>query len=241
MHHRAGERAVGARLDHDRQIGLLHCPVHVDIDGHDPGAALLAGAGRVGHHVDLGVDRIGPPDHHEVRFRHLARIGAGDLAGAGGKAGPGGIVADGLVERRVALDVAQPVDAVAHHQAHGAGIVVGPDRFRPVTLFGEEEFLRDQIERVVPRDRDELARALLPLAPQRDQQSCRVVHAFGVARHLGADHARRVVVVFRPAHAPDGALIQHLDFERAGRGAVVRAGRGANGLAHKLVHARTAS
>jgi hypothetical protein len=63
MHHRAGERAVGARPDQHRQISLFHSRVHVDIDDRDLGAALFAGARRVRHHIDLGVGRIGPPDH----------------------------------------------------------------------------------------------------------------------------------------------------------------------------------
>ena len=128
MHHRAGERRVGAGLHQHREIGLLHGAVHVDVDRDDLGAALLAGAGRVRHHVDLGVDRIGAPDHDQIGLRHLARIGAGDLAGAGGKADVGAVDADGGVEAGVFLGVAQPVDAVAHHQAHGAGVVVRPDR-----------------------------------------------------------------------------------------------------------------
>ena len=98
MHHRAGERAVGAGLHHHREIGLLHRAVHVDVDRDDLGAALLAGAGRVRHHVDLGVHRIGAPDHDQIGFRHLARIGTGDAAGAGGKAGVGGVDADGGME-----------------------------------------------------------------------------------------------------------------------------------------------
>ena len=123
MHHRAGERAVGAGPDQHRQIGLLHGGVHVDVDDDDLGAALLAGAGRVRHHVDLGVDRIGAPDHHQIGFRHLARIGAGELAGAGDEAGPGRIDADGGEEAGIFLGMAQAVDAVAHHVAHGAGVV----------------------------------------------------------------------------------------------------------------------
>ena len=83
MHHRAGQRAVGAGPDQHGEVGLLHRRVHVDIDDDDLGAAFLAGARRVGHHVDLGVHRIGAPDHDHVGIRHLARIGAGKLAGAG--------------------------------------------------------------------------------------------------------------------------------------------------------------
>jgi hypothetical protein len=41
MHHRASERAVGARLDEHRQIGLLHRPVHVDVDSCNLSAALF--------------------------------------------------------------------------------------------------------------------------------------------------------------------------------------------------------
>ena len=160
MHHRAGERAVGAGLDQHRQIGLLHRAVHVDVDGDDLGAALLAGAGRVRHHVDLGVDRVGAPDHDEIGLRHLARIEAGDPPGAGRKAGLGEIDADRRMEAGIFLDVAQPVDAVAHHQAHRAGIVIGPDAFGAVALLGLEKFLGDEIERVVPRYPLELARAL---------------------------------------------------------------------------------
>ena len=142
------------------EIGLLHGAVHVDVDRDDLGAALLAGARRVRHHVDLGVDRIGAPDHDQIGLRHLARIGAGDPAGAGGKAGVGGVDADGGMEAGIFLGVAQAVDAVAHHQAHGAGVVVGPDRLRAVAPLGLEELLGDEIERVVPGDRLELARAL---------------------------------------------------------------------------------
>src|SRR5689334_6082969 len=54
------------------------------------------------------------------------------------------------------------------------------------------------------------------------EQTVRMVGALGVARDLRADHARGVVVVLRPAHAADRVLVEDLDLERAGRGAVVR-------------------
>ena len=46
----------------------------------------------------------------------------------------------GLVLPRVAHDVAQSVDAVALHQAHGAGVVVGPDRLGAIRLRRADEF-----------------------------------------------------------------------------------------------------
>ena len=94
MHHGAGERAVGARPQQHLQIGLLHGGVLVDVDRRDLGAALLARPHGMGHHVDLGVDRIGAPDHHQIRLRHFARIDAGDLAGAGRKSDARDVDAD---------------------------------------------------------------------------------------------------------------------------------------------------
>jgi hypothetical protein len=136
--------------------------------------------------------------------------------------------------------VTQPVDAVAHHEAHGAGVVVRPDRIGAVLALGLQEFFGDEIEGCVPGHRFEAARALRPLADERLRQAIGMVYALGVARDLGADHARRVGIVGSAAHAADGALVENLDLERARRGAVMRTGRGAdpdsvgaNGLIHR--------
>ena len=48
--------------------------------------------------------------------------------------------------------------------------------------------------------------------------------ALGVARDLGADDSGRVVLIRGAADAPDAHAVDALDLERAGRGAVVRAG-----------------
>ena len=224
MHHRAGERAVGARLHQHGQVGLLHGAVHVDVDRRDLGAAFLARVDRVRHHVDLGIDRVGAPDHHQIRLRHFARIAAGDLAGSGGKAGIGRIDANRRMKAGIFLGVTQPVDAVAHHQAHGAGIIIRPDALGAVALLARQEILGDQIERGIPGDAAEFARALRADALQRMQHAVGMMLALGIARDLGADDAERVVVVLGAAHAPDGAVVDELDFERAGRGTIVRTG-----------------
>jgi len=39
---------------------------------------------------------------------------------------------------------------------------------------------------------------------------------FGIARNFGADHTRGVVVILRAVNAPDGPLVEKLDFERTG-------------------------
>jgi hypothetical protein len=125
----------------------------------------------------------------------------------------------------ILLGVAQPVDAVAHDEAHGARIVIGPHGLAAVPAFGGQELLRHQVERVIPGDRRELARAFRPLAHQGMQQAVGVMDALRIARDLGADHARRIKIVGGAAHAADTAAVEHLDLERAGRGAVVRTGR----------------
>src|SRR5207302_826012 len=104
---------------------------------------LFARAHRMGHHVDLRVDRIGAPDHHAIGFRHLARVGPGELAGAGDEAGPGRIDADGGVKAGIFLHVAKAVDAVAHDEAHRARIIIGPHSLTAMARFVFEEFLRD--------------------------------------------------------------------------------------------------
>ena len=228
MHDRAGQRAVGAGPDQHRQIGLLHGGIHVDVDGDELCAALLAGAHRVLHHVDLGAGGIGAPDHHQVGLRHLARVGSCDPPGTGGKPAEGGIDADARMEAGIFLGVAQAVDAVAHDEAHGACIVIGPDRLRAVALVRALEALGDQIERRVPGDGNELTRSFRAPAQERHGQAIGMVRPLGVAGDLGADHARGVAVVLRATHAADGALVDDLHLERAGGGTIVRTGRGAH-------------
>ena len=66
-----------------------------------------------------------------------------------------------------------------------------------------------------------------------------MMHTLGVTRDLGADHARRILIVGRAADPADRMGVEHLDFQRAGRRAVVRAGRCGNAGANELVHNRT--
>ncbi len=150
MHHAAGERAVGAGPQQDLDVGLLHGVVVVDVDRRDLGAALLAGARGVGHHVDLGVDRVGAPDHHQIGDAHLARIDAGNPAGAGRKPHPRDRRADGGVEAGIFLHMGQTVDAVLHDQPHGAGVIIRPHRLRPELALGLIEPRRHLVQRVVP-------------------------------------------------------------------------------------------
>ena len=118
--------------------------------------------------------------------------------------------------------MAQPVDAVALHQAHGAGVEIRPDGLRAVLLHLAHERFGDLVQRVVPGDRRERARALRADPAQRLRQPVGMVEALGVARDLGADHAGRVRVALRALDLAQAPAVQLLDLERAHRRAVVR-------------------
>src|SRR5262249_47389083 len=98
---------------------------------------------------------------------HLARIDAGDLAGADAEADTRDVGANGRIEARVFLDMREAVDAVAHHEPHGAGIVVRPDRLRAEFAFGRVKARSDLVERLVPGNARELPGALRPGAAHR--------------------------------------------------------------------------
>ena len=134
---------------------------------------------------------------------HLARIDAGDLAGADGKADAGDVGADRRIEARIFLHMRQAIDAVAHHEPHGAGVVIGPDRLRAEFALGRIEALGDLVQRLVPGNPRELAGALRPGPAQRMHQPVGMMDALGVARDLGADDAGRVGLQLRAAHPAD--------------------------------------
>ena len=94
MHDRASECAIGAGLQDQSEIRLLHRCILVDVDDDDPGTAFLARLDGVGHHIDLRDHSVGAPDHHAVGFRHLARVGPAQGACPHHPAGPGQIGAD---------------------------------------------------------------------------------------------------------------------------------------------------
>src|SRR4030095_9732652 len=96
-------------------------------------------------------------------------------------------------------------------------------RAEPLRLTGEG--IRDRVERVVPPDPLEAARAPWPHAAQRVGQAVLRVHALGVAADLLANPPAGVGVAVGAAHAADGARVDALDLQRAGAGAVVRAHR----------------
>jgi len=186
------------------------------------------------HDVDLRRHGVRAPDDHAVGLGHLARIGTGQNSGSSDIASPGRRDADGRVLAGVALDVPEPVDAVAHHQAHCAGIVIGPDRFRSERALRLEQLGGGDVQRLFPGNALETARTLRTAALQGMKQPLGMVYPLGVAGDLRADHALGVGLVLGPAHTTDAIGVKHFHFQRAGGGAVVRAGRKASGLGMKF-------
>ena len=121
--------------------------------------------------------------------------------------------------------MAQPVDTVALHQPHRAGVEIGQHGLGAVTLRRKGEALGDKVERVVPADRDErvAADALGADPPQRRQQPARMMLPLGIARDLGADHAGGIAALPPAMNPTDRVPIADLDFERAGAGTIMRA------------------
>ena len=84
------------------------------------------------------------------------------------------------------------------HQAHGAGVVVGPDRLGAVSLARPSRNASAMRSSASSQEmRCELARALRPVRRSGCSQAVGMVDALGIARDLGADDAGRVAVVLR--------------------------------------------
>ncbi len=235
MHHRAGQRAVGARPRRQMQIRDGGGRRSIRIDHDEFRAPFLPRPGYVRHDVDLGRNRVAAPHHDQIRLRHLARIDAAALSDAGLPADFRQRGADRHLLPRIPHDIAQPVDAVALQQAHGAGEVKRPYRLGAMLRGDVGERAGDAVQCLVPRDTLELRRTLRPGAQQRMGQTVGVMNALGITADLGADHARRVTVVLRAAHGADAGAVQHLHRQSTGGGAIVRANRGPDLAGH--VHA----
>src|SRR5262249_42566996 len=119
--------------------------------------------------------------------------------------------------------MAQPVDAVALHQPHRPGIVIGPHRLGAVALGSAGQLFRDLVERLLPRERLEgrLSQTFLPHSPQRSREPLRMMLALGLARDLGPDAAAGVGLRRGASHPPYPSAVYPLDLERAGARAIV--------------------
>ena len=141
------------------------------------------------------------------------------------------------VETGIFLHMREAIDAVAHDEPHGAGVVIGPDRLGAEFTLGLIETRGDFVERLIPGNPRELARTLWSGAAHRMQQPVGMMNALGVARDLGADDAGGIGLQLGAADPADRAAVDHLDIERAGRRAIVRTGGVADIDLGMLVHA----
>jgi hypothetical protein len=187
----------------------------------------FAGAADMGHQIDLSGNGIAAPDDDQIRIGDLARIDAATRAHASKPSGIGKRNADRGEHARIAHGMAQPLDPVALHQAHGAGIEIGPDGLRTVPGCGFLQRRSRLVQRLVPSDALERPD---PLALRADAahgkgQPVGVVLALGVAGDLRADDPGGIAVVSGAAHLADAPGRQALDIERAGARAIVRADR----------------
>ena len=146
----------------------------------------------MGHDIDLATCRVSTPDDDEIRLAHFPRVHTGETSCSGKESIPGHVDADRGVKPRVFFDVTKAIDAVTHHQSHGAGILVGPDSFTAVALRSLKQLRGDLIQGSLPSERRELAAAFFAGAFQRLGQAVGMMDSFAIAGNLAADDARRI-------------------------------------------------
>src|ERR1044071_3281928 len=123
---------------------------------------------------------------------------------------------------RIFLHMAQPVDAVALDEPHGAGKIIWPHRLGTIARFDRIEPFSNAIQCLVPGNPPELTAAFWSGPQQRMDQALGVVDTFRIACDLGADHACGIGIVLRAAYRADMPPVDHLYLQRAGGGPIVR-------------------
>ena len=179
------------------------------VDDHELDAAVER-VHQVPGRRGVGVERVGAPDERaasvpQVRARHLPvqqpeRHHRGREAGArlGAEVGRAVLQREALDERAHLLGVAAVEDG-------RLGSALGLDAL---------EVGGDLLERLVPRDRLELAGAARSGAPERRQQPVLVVHVLARRGALGAQRAAVVRVLARALDLDDAA-VAHREVETA--------------------------
>ena len=102
MHDRTGERAIGAGQWHQMQVGCFGARGAVGVD-HDQLRIPFAPCRRdMGHHIDLGRDRIAAPNDNQIGFGHLAAVNPAQHPDAGAPTGAGQHAANRQILARIA-------------------------------------------------------------------------------------------------------------------------------------------
>ena len=197
-------------------VGLLRGQRAVGIDGDDA-CALPSGLGNARPEVQVRGDRIGAPEHDQLRIAKMFDVGADLGTDHGVVAGPAcARTQHTLGERRPQPVEETPRQPEVVDEAERARIGVGQDRLRIVAGdLGQAP--GDGVQRFIPADANELATpgAFLADPFHRVEQAVRVVGALQIARDLGAQNAGRTRMIRIPAHAGGDAL---LDCDEHGAG-----------------------
>ena len=117
------------------------------------------------------------------------------------------------------------VGVVLRQESVRAAVAERQDRLGAAAVARRQHLLRDQIERIVPGDALEQARAFRAAPHRRIEQAIVAVDALVEAADLGADVAVGDVVFFGAVDLGD-APAAHRDVQRARIGTVERAGGG---------------
>ena len=157
MHDGASQSAIGSRLDNIFVVSLLHGACVINIDTDHFGRPVFTGDVDVGHHINLRVHGIATPYHDQIRLLHLARINAGNAPRSGKITRPTQGDAKSAIHAGIILGMGQALNAIAHDEAHGASIVIGPNAFAAVLLFEAEKALGNVLHRLFPTHPFELA------------------------------------------------------------------------------------
>ena len=225
VHQGERQRAIGAGQQCNVFVALVGRFTLARVDA-DQFGALVLGLLRIAPEVQVAGDRVAAPDQYQSGFGKELQVHA-ELAterlrqrfGAGGGA-------DRAVQQGSAQFMEEACGhALGLHQSHGAGVAIGQDGLRAVGAIRSDglEASRNIAQRCFPTNGLKLARAFGSDALERLQDAIRVVSALGVARHLGTQCATGVRMLRVATHL-DGNAVAHRGQQRAGVGAVVRAG-----------------
>ena len=236
MHHAQRQRSVGAGQQSDVLVAFFGGQRAIRIDRNQGRAAPL-GLLRAHPEVQVGRDRVTAPDQDQFAILKLLDVGADARAQRVLVADAACRGADGAIkQRRAELVEEARRHRFALHQTHGAGIAVGQHRLRIVRHRAFQP-RGDRVERFIPADAGELALALVADPLHRIQQPVRVVSAFGIARHLGTQHAGRGRVLRVAAHLGRDAILDGHQ-QGAGIGAIMRAGSPDKGRGHQSIRGK---
>ena len=235
VHQTERERAVGAGQQRDMRVALLGRERTIRIDRDQP-RPVAPGGLRTTPEMNAGRDRVGAPEHDQLRVLHAFDLGADARTERVVVADRSGFGADVAMEPAGAELVEETAGhRLALDEPHRSRVAVRDDAFGVVGRDCAEP-RGDGLECLVPADPREAPLALRADPLQRMQQAIRVIGALDVARHLRAQDpgGRRVVGIAADAQR---AAVAHVDQHRAGVRAVVRTG-GTHGARRAVVDDR---